>query len=167
MEYPSLSVAFGEHRITTDRAALDVNAVHRYLSEESYWAKGIPFEIVKRSYDHSFVIGALYGDAQVGYARLVTDYATFAYLADVYVLEAHRGFGLSKKMMEVLMNLPWVQGLRHVLLATADAHGLYAQYGFAAPARPERLMQIVRPNIYAAPTSAEPGSGQIPPATEA
>ena len=154
------------YSVTTDRTLLDVHTIHRYLSEESYWAQDIPFEAVKQSFDHSFVIGVLHGTVQVGYARLVTDYVTFGYLADVYVLEAHRGQGLSKKMMEVLMALPWVGSLRHLLLATADAHGLYAQFGFSAPARPERLMQIIRPNIYAPATSAESAPPTIPPATE-
>ena len=143
-----ITIHHANYRITTDRSKLDVQAVHKYLSDESYWAKGIPFDKVKCTFDHSFVIGVLHGDEQVGYARFVTDYAVFAYLADVYVLPAHRGKGLSKKMMDVLMGLPWVQGLRRLTLATVDAQGLYAQYGFAAPEKPERLMEIMRANPY-------------------
>jgi GNAT superfamily N-acetyltransferase len=146
---------------------LSAEAVHKYLSEESYWAKGITLETVRRSFEHSFVIGVLHGNAQVGYARLVTDYATFGYLADVYVLEEHRGKGLSKAMMELLMGLPWVKGLRHMLLATADAHALYARYGFAAPARPERLMQIIHIDTYTATAKdAESPRAKNPPANE-
>ena len=143
-----VTITQGAYRITTDRDLLDVTAVHRYLSEESYWAKFIPFETVARSFEHSFVVGVLHSDEQVGYARLVTDYATFGYLADVYVLRAHRGTGLAKAMMNLLMSLPWVRGLRHILLGTADAHGLYAQFGFTTPKAPERLMQIITPNAY-------------------
>src|SRR5690606_15612261 len=100
------------------------------------------------TFDHSYCIGVLKDGKQVGYARLVTDFAVFAYLADVYVEEAHRGKGISKKMMEILTGLEWVKGLRRVMLATQDAHTLYEQYGFAGPANPERLMEIVRPARY-------------------
>jgi GNAT superfamily N-acetyltransferase len=160
------TLQYGDYRITTDRTLFDVAAVHRYLSEESYWAQGIPFELVERSFEHSFVIGVLHGEEQVGYARLVTDYATFGYLADVFVLDAHRGQGLSKKMMGLLMGLPWVGSLRHLLLATADAHGLYAQFGFAAPARPERLMQIIKSNPYITSTSGQSSLVSDPPVSE-
>jgi GNAT superfamily N-acetyltransferase len=144
----------GDYIITTDREKLDVAAIHRYLSEESYWAKGIPFQTVQRSYDNSFVIGALHEGEQVGFARVVTDYATFGYLADVYVLPEHRGKGLSKEMMTVLMAEPWVAGLRRFTLATWDAHGLYAQFGFALAGRPDRLMEIIRPDLYSQSTSS-------------
>lgn len=156
----------GAYLITTDLSLLDVAAVHRYLSEESYWAKGIPYDMVQRSFEASFVIGVVHGSEQVGFARLVTDYATFGYLADVYVLEAHRGHGLSKAMMQALMGLPWVKGLRRLMLATADAHGLYAQYGFVTPARPERLMEIVKANLYTTSTSPESSPSSSLPASE-
>ena len=123
-------------------------AVHKWLSESSYWAKGIPFEKVKTSFDQSFCIGALMNDEQVGYGRLITDYTTFAYLADVYVLENHRGKGISKQMMTLLFEQDWVKGLRRIMLATSDAHGLYRQIGFTSLGHPEKLMEIVHPNIY-------------------
>ena len=116
--------------ITTDKSLLDPVRVHAWLSTESYWCAGVPYEVVKTTFDHSYCIGAVKDGKQVGYARLVTDYAVFAYLADVYVEEAHRGKGISKKMMEILTGLEWVQNLRRVMLATKDAHTLYEQFGF-------------------------------------
>ncbi len=167
MTHTPVNVSVPPYLITTDRAALDVAAVHRYLSEESYWAAGIPAVAVQQCFDYSFVIGILHTAETVGFARLVTDYTTFGYLADVYILEEHRGKGLSKAMMDVLLNLPWVQALRHLLLSTADAHGLYARYGFAPPAQPARLMQIVKPARYAVSTSPESAERTSSPATEA
>lgn len=143
-----LSISYLDYTITTDKSKMQVQALHRYLSEESYWAKHIPLEAVQQSFDHSFCIAVLKDGEQVGYARLITDYTTFAYLADVYVLDAHRGKGLSKKMMELLMGLPFVKGLRRIMLATLDAHGLYEQFGFRQPAFPERFMEVNRPKIY-------------------
>lgn len=136
---------YGEYLITTDKARLQPEAVHRWLTEESYWAKGVPFDIVLKSFENSYVIGALYADQQVGYARLITDYATFAYLADVYVETAHRGRGLSKAMLQLLMDQDWVKGLRRIMLASLDAQPLYARFGFVQPAFPERFMEITRP----------------------
>ena len=134
--------------ITTDKTEMQPEAVHKWLTEESYWAKHIPFDIVKTSFDNSFCIGILKDNEQVGYGRLITDYATFAYLADVYITEPHRGIGLSKKMMEILLEQDWVKGLRKIMLATLDAHGLYAQYGFTPMVISERYMEISRPIIY-------------------
>jgi GNAT superfamily N-acetyltransferase len=130
--------------ISTDRARMDVDAIHRYLSEESYWAKEIPRERVERSIANSLCVGAFDGDAQVGFMRVITDYATFAYLADVFVLPSHRGRGISKEIMSATMNHPELQGLRRWHLVTRDAHGLYAQFGFAALDAPERHMGILR-----------------------
>jgi GNAT superfamily N-acetyltransferase len=143
-----ININYKGYLITTDKNLLQPNAIHRWLSEESYWSKHIPYSVVKTSFDNSYCIGVLKDDLQIGYARFVTDYATFAYLADVYVEEPHRGQGLSKKMMELLMDLDWVKGLRRIMLATLDAHSLYEQFGFAAPAIPERCMEINRPVIY-------------------
>lgn len=137
-----------DYEITTDRSRLQVETVHQWLSTESYWAKGIPFDLVKTSFDNSFVIGILNNGKQVGYARMVTDYATFAYLADVYVEEPHRGKGLSKAMMNLIMGQDWVKKLRRIMLATLDAHALYAPFGFTEPTFPERYMEINRPNPY-------------------
>lgn len=144
----TIAIKHNDYLITTDRNLLQPEAIHHWLSTESYWAKNIPYSVVKTSFDHSFVIGALYGDTQVAYARLITDYATFAYLADVYVIPEHRGQGISKKMMDILMGFEWVQQLRRLMLATLDAHGLYESYGFTSPKFPIRLMEITRPDIY-------------------
>ena len=143
-----ININYVGYLITTDKTLMKVNDVYKWLSEESYWCKQIPFETFKASFDNSYCIGALICDRQIAYGRLVTDYATFGYLADVYVEEAHRGKGISKKMMQLLFGLNWVKGLRHLALATKDAHGLYKQVGFVPLQIPERYMQILRPNIY-------------------
>jgi GNAT superfamily N-acetyltransferase len=124
--------------ITCDRVDLDV--VHRYLSEESYWAKGITRELVVRSIAHSLPFSAFDGDAQVGFARVITDRTTFAYLADVFVLPSHRGRGIAKLLMEAILAHPELQGLRRWSLVTRDAHALYAQFGFTPLDLPERHM---------------------------
>ncbi len=136
--------------ITTDRSLMNVAAIHRWLSNESYWSPGIPIELVQTAFDNSFVVGVIKDGLQIGYARLVTDYAIFAYLADVYIEEEHRGKGLSKEMIKCLMDQPWVSGLRRLMLATKDAHGLYQQYGFTSLQKPDRLMEISRPLTYQA-----------------
>jgi len=130
--------------ITTESARMDVDAIHRYLSEESYWAKGITRATVARSIDHSLCFGAFDGEAQIGFTRVITDFATFAYLADVYVLPSHRGRGIAKQIMQTVMAHPRLQTLRRWHLVTRDAHGLYAQFGFAPLETPERHMGMVR-----------------------
>jgi len=127
---------------------LQVKAIHRYLSEESYWAKNIPLEIVQKSIAHSLCFGIYKDQQQVGFARWVTDRATFAYLCDVYVEEQFRGLGLSKKLMSFMIFHPDLQGLRRYQLATLDAHGLYSQFGFKALENPDRQMAIVIENAY-------------------
>lgn len=134
--------------VTCDRARVDVALVHRYLSEESYWAKGIPRETVERSIAHSLPFSAFDGDAQVGFARVISDLATFAYIADMFVLASHRGRGVSKRIMAAIRAHPDLQGLRRWHLVTRDAHGLYAQYGFATIDAPERHMQMVKKDAY-------------------
>jgi GNAT superfamily N-acetyltransferase len=124
--------------VTCDR--VDLDAVHRYLSEESYWAKGVTREVVERSIAHSLPFSAFDGETQVGFARVITDRATFAYLADVFVLPSHRGRGISKLLMTAILAHPELQGLRRWSLVTRDAHGLYAQFGFTALDLPERHM---------------------------
>lgn len=146
-----VTIEFGDYVITTDKARLKPDQVHHWLATESYWSKNIPFETVKQAFDHSYCIGALKDNRQVAYARMITDYTTFAYLADVYVEAEHRGQGLSKRMMEIILQQPWVQSLRRIMLATLDAHGLYGQFGFVKPAFPERFMEINRPAIYGDP----------------
>ena len=141
-------------RISTDLAELDLALVHRFLSTEAYWSRGIPEATVARALANSLCFGAyLDGVGQVGFARVVTDQATFGYLADVFVLPEHRGRGYAKQLVAALMADPCLQGLRRVMLATADAHALYAGFGFHAPARPEVLMEIHRPDVY---TRGEP-----------
>jgi GNAT superfamily N-acetyltransferase len=131
-----------------DLSKLHREAIHKYLSKESYWAKGILFETVDRSISNSLCFG-IYKDAvQVGFARWITDRATFAYLADVYILEAFRGIGLSKKLMSLMLFHKDLQGLRRYMLATQDAHGLYAQFGFKALESPENLMAVVIKDAY-------------------
>lgn len=138
------------YSISTDKSKLDVNVIHGYLTKDSYWAQNIPMEVVRRSIDNSFCFGLYHDNAQVGFARLVTDRATFAYLADVFVLPEHRGKGLSKWMISVIQSHPDVQGLRRWMLGTLDAHGLYKQFGWSAI--PEelwgRFMQIHNPDVY-------------------
>jgi len=137
----------GDYEISTDPDRLDVAAVHRFLSEDAYWSPGVPLEVVRRSLDGSIVFGVYRGGEQIGMARVVTDRATFAWVCDVFVLPGHRGDGLGKWLMECVKSHPDLQGLRRWLLATRDAHGLYAQFGFVEVA-PGRLMEIVDPDVY-------------------
>jgi len=134
----------GEYLISTDRSRLNLGVIHDFLSA-TYWAAGVPEDVVKRSVENSLVFGVYRGKGQVGFARVVTDYATFAYLADVFVLEAHRGRGLGKWLIEVVLSHPDLRGLRRWLLATGDAHELYRKYGFAELARAEIFMEIHSP----------------------
>lgn len=140
--------------ITTDRARLDVDLIHRWLSRESYWATHIPRELVARSIEHSLCFGAFDGAAQVGFARVVTDYATFGYVADVFVLPSHRGRGVSKAIMAAIDAHPELQALRRWHLVTRDAHRLYEQFGFRALGAPERHMERTKVNAYPAPTDS-------------
>ena len=143
-----LNVDYQGYTITTDKSLMKVDDIYKWLSERSYWCAGIPFETFKPTFDNSFCIGALIDGNQVAYARLVTDYATFGYLADVYVIEERRGKGISKKMIESLLALDWVKGLRRIMLATRDAQELYKQFEFTECKHPERIMEITRPAIY-------------------
>ncbi|MEP6677647.1 MAG: GNAT family N-acetyltransferase [Ferruginibacter sp.] len=134
--------------ISSDKSKLNVDVIHNYLSKESYWAKNIPLTTVQKSIEHSFCFGLYEKEKQIGFARLVTDHATFAYLADVFILASFRGKGLSKWMMEFIIKNPELQNLRRWMLATKDAHGLYAQFGFVPCDKPERLMQLLNPDVY-------------------
>lgn len=140
-------VRSGDVEVSDARARLDVDMIHGFLTQ-SYWAAGIPRDTVVRALDHSLNFGLYRGGAQVAFARFVTDRATFAYLADVFVLPAHRGQGLGKRIVEVALTHPAFDGMRRMLLATRDAHALYARFGFAPVARPERFMEIHRPDVY-------------------
>ncbi|HEY5519036.1 MAG TPA: GNAT family N-acetyltransferase [Candidatus Limnocylindrales bacterium] len=137
----------GDYEVSTDPERIDIESVHRFLSDEAYWSPGVPEDVVRRAIAGSIVFGLYRGSEQVGLARVVSDRATFAWLCDVYVLKEHRGHGLGKWLMECVKAHPDLQGLRHWLLATRDAHGLYKQFGFE-PVDPERFMEIRDPDVY-------------------
>lgn len=134
--------------VSTDKSQLDIDLIHRYLSLESYWAKNIPRDVVERAVENSLCFGAFEDGRQIGFARAVTDYAVFAYVGDVFVIESHRGRGVSKMIMKAMMEHPSLQGLRRWMLLTSDAHGLYRQFGFRELANPEKHMEIVIRNPY-------------------
>lgn len=136
--------------ITTNKEDLDLPFIHHFLCNESYWAKNIPLEVVQKSIQGSLCFGVYYNNQQVGFARLVTDCATFAYLADVFIIHAHRGKGLSKWLLQVIHNHTELQGLRRWLLGTKDAHALYEQFGWTrfAAEQTERFMQLHNPTVY-------------------
>lgn len=133
--------------ISTDPARQNVDTIHAFLAS-AYWSEQIPRDVVERAVRNSLCFGLFAGEAQIGLARMVTDYATFAYLCDVYVLESHRGHGLGKWLIECVMAHPQLQGLRRFNLVTRDAHGLYASYGFKPLAKPESHMERHKPDIY-------------------
>ncbi len=138
----------GQFTISTDRARLDREAIHAFL-QTSYWAPEISRGIVDRSIENSLCFGVYEAGRQVGFARVVSDFATFAYLADVFVIPSHRGRGLSKWLVEIIRAHPDLQNLRRWNLATRDAHSLYERFGFRRPEHPERLMEIVEgPDLY-------------------
>lgn len=134
--------------ISTDKGKLDIPYIHRFLSQDSYWAEGIPIDIIRTSIQNSLCFGVYVYDQQIGFARIVTDEATFGYLADVFIDPNFRGNGLSKWLMQVIVDYPSLQRLRRLLLVTKDAHGLYEQFGFMVVQNPERFMNIHRPGIY-------------------
>jgi GNAT superfamily N-acetyltransferase len=136
------------YHISTDKEKLDIDLIHRYLSEEAYWSKGIPRDIVVESIRNSLNFGLYDKEKQVGYARVVSDFATIAYLGDVFILPTHRGMGLSKKMMKEVMSHPKLQGLRRWVLLTSDAHGLYREFGWTAIEKPEKWMEWHDKNVY-------------------
>jgi GNAT superfamily N-acetyltransferase len=137
------------YEVSTDPARIDLDYVHRYLSRESYWAGAIPRDVVARSVANALSFGLYAPDgAQVGFARVVTDRATFAWLADVFIDPGQQGLGLGKGLMDAIIAHPDLQGLRRFMLATADAHGLYERYGFTAVENPERLMVKLRTDLY-------------------
>ena len=137
----------GQYWITTDPKKLDLDAIHEFLSR-SFWAEGIPKETMAKAVANSLCFGLFDGDAQVGFARVVTDRATYAYLCDVYVLETHRGRDLGKWLIETVMAHPDLQGLRRFQLVTRDAHGLYSRHGFDTPVNPDRHMEIFKHGMY-------------------
>jgi len=138
---------FDDYQISTDPTRLDVGVIHGFL-RESYWAEGIPRDIVLRAIQNSLCFGVYCRNQQIAFARVVSDYATFAYLADVFVLAPWRGHGISKALMSEIVHHPDLQHLRRWVLGTKDAHGLYQRYGFTAPRFPERQMERADPGVY-------------------
>jgi len=137
-----------EFTISTDRSRLDLESIHRFLVEDSYWARERTFEQTKTAIENSICFGLFHDEKQIGFARVVSDKATFAYLGDVFVIDEYRGRGLSKWLMSVIVEHPELQGLRRWVLATKDAHGLYEQFEFAPLRFPDRWMEKTAPNAY-------------------
>ncbi len=147
------------YTVSSDPARLDLDAIHAFLSTDSHWALGIPKEVVATSIAQSLPVGVYAPDgSQVGFARVITDYATFAYLCDVYVLDAHRGRGLGAWLTETVLALPELRRIRRWTLATKTAHGLYEKFGFRVPQWANAYMDIVRPDIYLTPEPAAPAA---------
>ena len=138
----------GEFTISTDRSRLQLDVIQAFMSEESYWAKSRTLEQTRTAIENSICFGVYEGERQIGFARVVSDQATFAYLGDVFILNEFRGRGLSKWLMETIVSHPDLQGLRRWLLATRDAHGLYSQFGFGPLRFPERWMERPAPDAY-------------------
>jgi GNAT superfamily N-acetyltransferase len=137
----------GDYEISTDPARIDISMVHEFLTN-AYWATGIPLETVRQSIENSIAFGVYRGRQQVGFARIISDQATFAYLADVFILPSFRGRGLSRWLMECIIGHPDLQELRRWMLATQDAHGLYAKFGFTPIKHPDSWMEIHRLDVY-------------------
>jgi GNAT superfamily N-acetyltransferase len=132
-------------QISTDKSLLNIEVIYKYLNEDSYWAQGIPFERLTRAIENSFCFGVYSEQALAGFARVVTDKASFAYICDVFILPEFRGAGLSKWLIQTIVEHPELQGLRRWSLATSDAHGLYSQFGFSQITKPEVWMEIFKP----------------------
>ncbi|NSL86293.1 GNAT family N-acetyltransferase [Chitinophaga sp. Mgbs1] len=134
--------------IKAGKEQMDIPLIHRFLDQDSYWAKGISYELVENSLSGSFCMGAFIDDRQVGFGRLITDYHTFGWLADVFVLPEYRGKGISRQLLAFLLEQPWAKRLRRIMLNTLDAHGLYRQYQFESLHNPQLLMEIYRPDVH-------------------
>jgi N-acetylglutamate synthase-like GNAT family acetyltransferase len=140
-----------EYEISTDKKRLDLAVIHDFLAHRSYWAKGIPFEVMRKSIEHTLCFGVYHQGKQVGFARVVSDYATIAYIGDVFITEPYRGKGLGKRLIKTIIDHPELKGLRLWLLGTRDAHDLYRKYGFKKVAETpaaERFMVILDPDVY-------------------
>ena len=148
MDLQPVELTWNGYTISTNPTRLNLRTVHAFLANESYWAAGIPMQVFLKSVENSLCFGVYHLEQQVGFARVISDYATFAYLADVFILEEHRSQGCGKWLMECIMGHPQLQGLRRWMLATRDAHGLYEQYSFKPLANPDRLMEIVDLDVY-------------------
>ena len=143
-----MTITKGEFSVSTDREKLDLAFLHGFLSKEAYWCLNIPFDRVKKSVENSLNFGLYHNDRQIGYARVITDYSTIAYLGDVFVISEYRGKGLSKWLMQQVMDHPDLQGLRRWLLLTADAHELYKKFGWLPIAKPEVYMELFNRDVY-------------------
>ena len=144
---PESPVLTPQYSISTDSTRFDVEMIYTFLTN-SYWAQGIHRETLQRAIENALCFGVFDGDRQVGFARVITDRATYGYIGDVFILESHRGRGLSKLLMKAIMEHPELQGFRRWSLVTDDAHGLYRQFGFTPPANPQKYMEIANPNVY-------------------
>jgi N-acetylglutamate synthase-like GNAT family acetyltransferase len=143
-----IEFSFGEYFITTDHKKMDVVAIHDFLSKYSGWSNHISFDKVKTSIDNSLNFGLFQNDKQIGFARVISDFSTIAYLGDIYILENYRGQGLSKKLMDTVMTHPKLQGLRRWILLTSTADWLYEKYGFNKLPKPEIYMELFNPEVY-------------------
>lgn len=143
-----VEVYFDEFLITTDKEKMDVEAIHDFLSKYSGWSDNIPIETVKKAIDNSLNFGVFYQNKQIGFARVISDFSTIAYLGDVYILDEFRGKNLSKKLMDVIISHPELQGLRRWILLTSTADWLYEKYGFVKIPNPEIYMELFNPNVY-------------------
>ena len=141
-------ISKGEYCISTENDKLDLKMIHHFLSTKSYWSKNIPFEKVQSAVKNSLNFGVYFNNRQIGYARVISDFSTIAYLGDVFIIEDFRGQGLSKWLMEVVMKHPYLQGLRRWILLTGDAHGLYKKYGWTEIANPEKWMELHNKEVY-------------------
>lgn len=143
-----IEITFDNFTITTDKTKMDIVAIHDFLSKYSGWSINIPFERVKTSIDNSLNFGLFHNDKQIGFARVISDLSTIAYLGDIYILDNYRGQGLSKKLMECVMSHPNLKGLRRWILLTSTADWLYKKYGFIKLPKPELYMELFNPNVY-------------------
>jgi N-acetylglutamate synthase-like GNAT family acetyltransferase len=143
-----IEITFEDFEITTDKSKLDIVAIHDFLSKHSGWSDNIPFDKVKTSIDNSLNFGLFHNHKQIGFARIISDFSTIAYLGDIYVLDNYRGQGLSQKLMDAVMEHPSLQGLRSWILLTSTANWLYEKYGFTKLPKPELYMELFDPNVY-------------------
>jgi N-acetylglutamate synthase-like GNAT family acetyltransferase len=143
-----IEITFDDFTITTDKSKMDIVAIHDFLSKYSGWSDNIPFDRVKTSIDNSLNFGLFHNDKQIGFARIISDFSTIAYLGDIYVLDNYRGQGLSKKLMDAVIEHPNLQGLRRWILLTSTAVWLYEKYGFTKLPKPELYMELFDPNVY-------------------
>lgn len=143
-----ITVYQGEFCISTEKAKLNIDAIHGFLSTQAYWCLNIPKQTVEKAIAHSLCFGVYHNEQQIGFARIISDFATIAYLGDVYILQEYRGKGLSKWLMNTIMTFPHLQGLRRWILLTGDAHGLYRQFGWKDIADPLKWMELHDKNVY-------------------